>query len=344
MTVNPLSLPTSLDRAAVFAAARGVAPFFDERLKLWVVLDHETVSALLSDERLRVPELGPALAVVEQRYGIALPNLEWVANELPLVLNGADHKRTRGGLAKLLSADRKTGGMWREPVSDIVRSQVTKEGTVEAVRDVLLPIVNTVFGTLAGIDASFEPLTLTRVFDHYASYRQLLAAEQHVADLRRRLGDAGIPASLIGAHAAMIILGKDSLLTSLSEGLIDFSLACRGRRLDDLSVRQPRLFGGVTVGERLVARPFSFAGADFEEGQRVRLYFQGFGFLESETERLAMFGAGGHACLGRALALEVWTLLAAEIRAIPLTLKSVAFEYQRNSMFTMPRFIKLELA
>lgn len=343
MAVNPLSLPTSPERAALFAAARDTAPYFDQRLKLWVVLDHETVNALLLDDRLRVPELRPALAAVERRYGVSLPNLEWVANELPLVLNETAHKRTRGGLAKLLSADRKTGGAWREPVRDIVRSQLAKAGVVEAVRGVLLPIVNTVFSTLAHIDAAFEPLTLTRVFDHYASYRQLLAAEQHIADLRSRLSDAGIPAPMIGAHAAMIILGKDSLFSSLSEGLIDFSLACKGRQLDDPSVREPRLFGGVTVGERLVARPFTCAGAHFEEGQRVRLYFQGFGFLHSETERLAMFGAGGHACLGRALALEVWSLLAAEIRAIPLTLQSVAFEYQRNSMFTMPRFIDLEL-
>jgi cytochrome P450 len=343
MTASPLSLPTRPDRAAVFAAARGEPPFFDERLKLWVVLDHQTVSALLLDERLIAPELGPALSALEARYGITLPNLRWVANELPLVLNGATHKRARGGLAKILSGDRKSGGSWREPVRDIVRSRLAKAGSIELVRDLLLPIIEAVFGTLAHIDASFEPLTLTRVFDHYASYAQILAAEEHTGELRRRLSEAGIPAAALGAHAAMIILGKDSLLTSLSEGLIDYLIDSQGRRLDDLSSKEPRLFGGVTVGERIVARAFTSAGARFEEGQRVRLYFQGYGFLDGETERLAMFGAGEHACLGRAHALDVWALLAAEMRASPSTVKSVTFEYLRNSMFTMPKFINLDL-
>jgi len=341
--VNSLLLPTSADRAAVFAAAQGGPPFYDERLKLWVVLDHEQVSELLLDGRLVAPDLDAALQTVERHYGVALPNLRWAAGELPLVLNGERHARVRGDIAKLLSRERKSSGAWRQPVSQIVRSAFAAAGTIEAVTDLLLPIVNVVFDALTQVDAAFAPLTLTRVFDHYASYRHLMAAETGIATLRERLTAAGIPDEAIGTHVATIVLGRDSLLASLSEALIDLAVASRGRRLDQPAAKAPRLFGGVAVGERLVEEAFVFRSAPFAAGQRVRLYFQGYGYREAETERLAMFGAGKHSCLGRALALEVWALLATEIRGVPLTVQSVAFEYVRNSMFTMPKLISLTL-
>ena len=343
MTVNPLSLPTSPDRPALFAAARGTAPFFDLRLKLWVVLDDEQVSELLLDGRLVAPDLDAALQTVERHYGVALPNLRWAAGELPLVLNGERHARVRGDIAKLLSREKRNSDAWRQPAADIIRGAFATTGPVEAVETLLLPIVNAVFATLTQVDATFAPLTLTRVFDHYASYRHLMVAETEIATLRERLTAAGIPDETIGTHVATVVLGRDSLLASLSEALIDFAVASRGRRLDQPVAKAPRLFGGVAVGERLVEEAFVFRGARFAAGQRVRLYFQGYSYREAEADRLAMFGAGKHSCLGRALALEVWALLAAEIRSVPLTVRSVEFEYVRNSMFTMPKLINLSL-
>jgi hypothetical protein len=280
---------------------------------------------------------------VEQHYGVTLPNLRWAAGELPLVLNGDRHMRARGDIAKLLSRGKRNSGDWRQRVVEIAGHAFATAGSLEAVGDVLLPMVNAVFETVGQIEVTFAPLTLTRVFDHYASYSHLLAAEAGIADLRQRFAAAGIPDEAIGTHVATIVLGRDSLLASLSEALIDFAVASRGRRLDDPGAKTPRLFGGVTVGERLVEEAFVFRGAHFGAGQRVRLYFQGYGYCEAETDRLAMFGAGKHSCLGRALALEVWALFAAEIRKAPLTVRSVQFEYARNSMFTMPKTIDLTL-
>lgn len=341
--MNPLLLPTSPDRAAIFAAAQGEPPFFDERLKLWVVLDPEQVSELLADARLVAPDLDAALQTVEGHYGVALPNLRWAANELPLVLNGERHARVRSDIARLLSRERKNSDAWRKPVSEIIRGVFASAGQMEAVEDLLRPIVNAVFTTLAQVDATFPPLTLTRVFDHYASYRHLMEAETGIAALRARLAVAGIPDEAIGTHVATIVLGRDSLLASLSEALIDLALASRGRRLDQPGAKTPRLINGVAVGERLVDEAFVFRGMRFAAGERVRLYFQGYGYRETEAERLAMFGTGKHSCLGRALALEVWALLAAEIGGVPLTVQSVEFEYLRNSMFTMPKLINLTL-
>lgn len=344
MNLNPLSLPATPNRGALLAQARGSAPYYDDRLKVWVVLDPERVGELLLDDRLAVAEIGPGTAELERRFNIALPNRRWVAEQLPLLLNGAQHRRTRGALAKLLSAEKRTGGPWREAVAELVRSRFAAPGELEAVSGLLLPIINTVFGNLAHTDVPYEPLELTRVFDPYASHRHVLALEASIGTLRTRLAEAGVPDELIGTHVAAIIFGRDALLASMGDGLIDFASGCEGRRLDDPTSRPPRLFGGVAMSERLVRTSFTYAGAQFEVGQHVRIYFLGFNTLEADTERTGMFGAGEHSCLGRSLAQEVWSVFATEIRKVRLVLRSVTYAYVRSSLFTMPRFINLELA
>ena len=83
-------MPTSPDREMAFARVRGSPPYFDTRLKLWIVLNPEAVSELLQNERLMVPEIGDALTTLEKRYSVNLPNLKRIASELPLLANGAD--------------------------------------------------------------------------------------------------------------------------------------------------------------------------------------------------------------------------------------------------------------
>jgi cytochrome P450 len=341
---NPLSLITHPERAKILADARGGAPFYDSRLKLWIVLDHEQSTNLLTNECLAVPEIGDALAAIEKRYALSLPHLRWVAGKLPLLLNGNEHRRTRQGLARLLSAEKKEGGAWREPVERIVAAALSAPGPVELVGRLLRPAVDAVFSAMTHIDVSFEPLTLTKVFDHYAGYREIVALEQHIGDLRRRLAEAGVPDASLGAHAALIILGRDSLLASLADGLIDALEARIGKRLDDAAAPRPRLFGGVAIAERLVRSPFDFNETSFAAGDRIRLYFQGYNYLENETERLGFFGSGAHSCVGRPLALDVWAVLAKEVFGGGRTVGAVRFEYARSVIFTLPRFIELELA
>ena len=226
----------------------------------------------------------------------------------------------------------------------MIGSAMAATGKVDIFRQLLLPIVNTVFATVKHVDVSFEPLTLTRIFDHYAGYRQLVGLEDHIAALRDRLLARGLNADAVGTHAAVVVLGRDSLLSSLSDSFIDMAICRSGQRLDDPSAPPPGLFGGVAIAERLVQTPFTFGAVRFGEGDRLRLYFQGYNYLDNETERLGMFGSGSHSCLGRALALEVWSVLAAELVKVPRTIASVDYAYDRSVVFTMPKFIRVELA
>ena len=207
-----------------------------------------------------------------------------------------------------------------------------------------MPIVNAIFEDITRVAVSFEPLTLTKIFDRYASFRQLVDLEGKVSVLREKLRERAASPEAEGMLASLVILGRDSLLSSLSESFLDLMANYRDRRLNEPPEIPPRLFSGVAIAERIAETPVDFDGVRFEKGDRVRMYFQGFHALESETERLAFFGSGAHACLGRSLAMDAWSLIVAEIAKSPRTLAAVEFEYDRGVVFTMPKYIAVELA
>ena len=144
--------------------------------------------------------------------------------------------------------------------------------------------------------------------------------------------------------ASLVILGRDSLLSSLSESFLNLATGRRGRRLNDPQDGPPRLFSGVAIAERIAAAPIDFNGVRFAEGDRIRMYFQGFNAAGSETERLGFFGSGAHSCIGRSLATEAWSLIATEITKSPRTIAAVESEYDRGVVFAMPKYINIDLA
>jgi hypothetical protein len=340
--VDYLSLPASPNRAEVFARARGRGPVFEKRLGAWIVLDPPAVNRLLQDERLVSPDASGALRTVEARYNISLTNLLWAVSILPLVANGSHHRQVRAPLAKHISSQMRRPALWREKVPALVSAALERSGKLEAVRGLLLQCVDVIFEDLTGVAVDFAPLSLTKMFDRFAGYGQLIALEETLAVFRARLASIGVTPESEGMMASFVILGRDSMLSTLAESIINLMSASIGQRLDGPRAEPPRLFSGVAVAERLVTEPFTFGGADFATGDRVRMYFGGYNVVESETERLAFFGAGPHSCLGRSLAVEVWSRISSAICKSPLAVAAVDWGYDRGVMFAMPKYVNIE--
>ena len=185
-SLNPLSLPTSPDRDKVFARARASAPVVDSRLGVWIVLDPPSVTRLLQDDRLVVPDVNAALGALEQRYNVQLPHLRWAASVLPLLANGEHHRHIRQPLAKFLSGEKRRTRLWPDAVAGLIASVLAKPRRFDAFRELLLPCINLIFAGVTGAAVDFEPLTLTKVFDRYASLRQLVDLERRVLFADRR--------------------------------------------------------------------------------------------------------------------------------------------------------------
>lgn len=340
--LNYLSLPVSPNRAEVFAEARGRGPVFVKRIGAWVVLDPPVVARLLQDERLDVPDAVTALGAVEARYGVCFPNLRWAASILPLLVDGKRHRTVRPPLAKHISNEMRRAGSWRDKVPEMVEAALARPGTLEAMGGLLLPCIDVIFEDLVGVAVDFAPLSLTKIFDRYASYRQLVELERNFSALRAKLASIGTPSETEGTLASFIILGRDSMLSSLGESVMQLMTANIGKRLNRPREGSPRLFSGVAIAERTVMEPFTFDDVAFAKGDRIRMYFGGYNKAESETERLAFFGVGAHSCLGRSLGMEAWSLVSSAIVRSPLTVAAVKAQYDRSVVFAMPSYVNIE--
>jgi hypothetical protein len=341
--LNYLTLPISPGRPAVFAEARGQGPVFEKRIGAWVLLDPSAVTRLLHDDRLAVLDAVSALRGLEARYGVEFPNLCWAASVLPLLIEGPPHRQARPPLAKHVSTGMRHKTAWRARLPEVVSAALACPGKLEAMRGMLIPCIEAIFEDLVGVKVDFEPLSLTPIFDRFTGYRRFAKMEQDYITLRANLKAIGATPETEGTLASFVILGHDSLLASLGESVIQLMTSSLGKPLNGPRAVPPRLHSGVAIAERVVLEPFSFEGADFAKGDKIRMYFGGYNTVESETERLAFFGAGAHSCLGRSLAVEVWSLVSAAIVQSPLTVAAAEFEYDRGVVFTMPKHINLEL-
>jgi len=247
-------------------------------------------------------------------------------------------------LAKHLSGEKKGPRAWRDQVAGLIGAALAEPRRFDAFCQLLLPIVSVIFDDITGITVGYEPLRFTKIFDRFASFRQIVDLEGKVAALRQKFSERDISGETEGMLVSLVMLGSDSLLSSLSESFLGLLTSRRGHRLDEPQEIPPRLISGVAIAERIVAAPIDFGGVRFATGDRVRMYFQGFNALESESERIGFFGTGAHACLGRALAMDVWSLVVAETARSPRTVAAVQSEYDRGVVFVMPKYITVELA
>jgi hypothetical protein len=57
-----------------------------------------------------------------------------------------------------------------------------------------------------------------------------------------------------------------------------------------------------------------------------------------------VFGVGAHTCIGRQLALDLWPMITARLKALPWTIVATDRTYLRNQTFTMPAGVTVRLA
>lgn len=343
LIVNPLSLPNDRDRYAILAAAVGKPPYFDRRVGSWIVLDPAHVSELVVDRRLVLPDVDAAITAVEERYGLKLDATRALARDIPLLIDGAHHQKVRGAMARFLSSRRRPAQETNPAVVASIVDRLSQGGRIEVFQELLRPAVGDFFTNMLGVRLDFAPLSITRIFDRHLTMRQLQGIEDGLLALQDTVApivtEEYPPTIMMG----LALLGRDSLLGSISDSVIALLQAHMHRRLDDPAIAAPKLNGAVAIAERVADEPVRLAGIEIAKGERVRMFYQGYNLLDGETARMGAFGAGAHSCLGRPHSLDFWTALAAGLKTVPRTVRVLEFQNERNPIFYMPKFIKLEL-
>lgn len=346
--MNYLNLHLRSDRASYFREHGSDPIVYDRSTKRWIVTSAKEVVDLLKDPRLLCPSIAAGLARLEQRFGVALPNLIYAAGYIPLLNEGAPHLELRRHLSRYLAGRREQMAAAATGLVGRYFSLLERQGEVELVDEVLRPLVTELFSALFRTNGTlpFTPLVTTQIFDHWSSLSKLLAAEAAIGEQRRAFADLlgqEIPQDQAGPYLALVILGRDSLLSTLGDSLATVVSGNPDRRLDEIGYPAQPAATGVAIAERTVSESFDYAGTAFREGDWVRLYFHALMDGHGDAGHNLMFGVGAHACLGRHLSLDLWQVIIRKLASIGRRAEIVEFAYHDNHVFVMPRTLLVRL-
>jgi cytochrome P450 len=348
LQTNFLTLHREPIRHQYFAQRQDQDPFFDPLAKAWIVVNPIQCRDLIASPKLRPATYEEDYRSLESRLGIDFSSLTFAFSHIPLCLHGERHARQRRRASEFL-ATRKAALNARIPAAVAARFDAfRRQGHVEVMQDVVLPLVRDVISTIVDIDiAAGEWRNSSLVFDKSigVSKRRAIAAE--IAALREliaaRLGPDASDDD-VGLRLALVILGKDALVGTLGESLHRLFAAHSSRRLSDIDYPKFPPQTGVPFIERLVVTPFALAGSEFAAGDRVRIFLQAFAYEDEPRSRANFFGAGAHACLGRAVSVDVWNAIAAFLSGVPLFAHVRSYSARTSDyVFACPERLHVEL-
>jgi cytochrome P450 len=316
-----LTFHRSPDRHERYAGA--THPFFDPAIKAWIVTDPECCERILASPSTRPDTYTDNYAALEQHLGIDFSTIRLAILHIPLCLHDDAHRKARRLLAEHLAARRNELSGWVANSLPMHLEVLRQEGEVELVRQVLEPLILGVSEQLTDIPPAVadDCRTISTLFDKSIGPRKRQRAEQELGRMRTALrSKLGPDASeeAIGLRLALAILGRDTLLGTLGESLFTILSANQGRRLNEIAYPSTPPETGVPYVERIALGPFNDHDTQFATGDRIRLYLQAFAYAGTARDRSRIFGVGSHACLGKALSLDLWTGITAGLRGISL--------------------------
>jgi hypothetical protein len=336
------------EKRHAFFRERRDEPLFDRSLKAWIITNEKQVLSLLQSPHLRVTRCASACEDLQQTSGYLFENLIFAFRNIPLCLNGTEHRESRRRLAAFMN-ERRTAvaaaipGLVAEcfEVLDCRRE-------VELAEEVLHPFVTRFMLAVAGIHAdacTVQPAS--SIFDRLLGLRKRLRLEENVGALRALMQDALGPGAseATGVRIALVILGHDALFGTLGESLFRVLSAQTGLKLSELAFPPTPTDSGVAYVERIVQEPFEHAGVAFQNGDRLRLMLQSFSYTDEPSDRLRLFGAGIHSCLGRPFSIDLWSHITKRLSKLDRRVEILRYELRTDDyLFTCPKTFLVRLA
>jgi hypothetical protein len=335
-------------RHQYFSRTESRDPFFDTVANAWIITDPAQCRELVGSSKLHPATYAGNYKILEERLGLDFSSLNFAFTHIPLCLHGDPHARARRRMSEFL-ASRKAALNARIPDAVATRfNAFRREGRVEVMKEVVLPLVLDIISTVIDIDISgVDCANASLVFDKSISVSRRRKAATEITTLRDLISrHLGVNASDddVGMRLALLILGKDTLIGTLGESLHRLLEANPGRRLVDIEYPDFPPETGVPFVERVVVTPFMLAAKNFALGESVRIFLQTFAYEGEPKSRANFFGAGPHACLGRPVSLEIWNAITALLSGIPLYATVLSYSARTTDyIFACPEYLQVDL-
>jgi len=344
---NYLTIYRQAQRDEFLTTARKTGPFFDRVTRAWIVVDPDLCRELLS-----TPALYPAPALEHYRnmpsgFGEAFASVAFAFEHIPLSMYGERHTEARRRASTFIAGRHAAIRRWAEHELPLHLKPFERSGRVELMSEVIKPLVRGLFAVLVDTDLP-DRLGLdqvSQVFDKSIGMSRRNRLEAEMAELEAHLrGQLGpLDEDELGMRLGLLVVGKDALVGTLAESLVELFRADDAVPLERIAFPKMPHRTAVPFVERIASEPVSVGGLDLAEGDRVRIILQTYGHGPA-NEHHRYFGAGAHACLGRPLSLELWSVITASLAKLTSRVRVLDYQLPMDSyVFNVPTRFEVEV-
>ncbi|MEO8243416.1 MAG: hypothetical protein ABI832_14005 [bacterium] len=293
------------------------------------VVEGSAAVGILADPAYDVVPYHDRVAALAQRLGLDFSDILYLLDHLPLALRDKPHAEQRADVARLMVERRPN--MTKVLPGLVARhlQGLARPGALNLLDDGVKPLVEAVIAEL--VDADLRSTTanlVSRVFSQAMGVAQRRAMNAELAGLRRQLalahpGEAGLRQ---GSRLALVVLGRDALIGTLSRSLHAHLVALNGQVLASLTMPEIPTHTGVPYIDReLQADP----------GQVARCQLRSMEGRPAD-ERQRFFGAGPHVCLGRPLSMDLFQQCSAFLATLTTRIAIDSFQLRKDDVFALP--------
>jgi hypothetical protein len=131
---------------------------------------------------------------------------------------------------------------------------------------------------------------------------------------------------------ALFALGNDSMLSTMSESTIAMIIKNPDVALSSFNWDIQIPATGIPVIERVANVDLELDGFQIKMGQRVRLYLDAAGYIQTDYPSYSSmyFGSGSHLCLGMSIGNQVWSLVTHYFKKSHKKIKITKLSYRKN--------------
>lgn len=277
-------------------------------LRTWVIADPSLIVKLLRSGHAVILDVDDMISAIERGYGVEFPNVRFASRYLPLFLEGEAHAEQRRNFSRYLAGRLPDLESHLPALAERHLQPFGNKGSVELMAEITGPLVRDITSIFVQrpVTPEIGALDLLDVFALNKNLTRFKDLDLRVGKARAFLATEGEDKKLLGCRFSALVMGYETLLTMLTEGLHQAfrNPPCDGG--DHVVLPDFPVETGVPISYRRAFDDFEMAGHAFKAGDLLRLQLQALGYSPREEDHKWIFGAGTHSCVGKQISLRIW--------------------------------------
>lgn len=304
------------------------------------ISDFDTAKAIIVSKDFDNYSMAERYRELERRTGLRFPHAIRLLEHLPVFMNGDAHQRIRKAMARQISKTKDCQFARAQAVfADLVERHFRPGAEIDLVTDVATPLWRAISAEIVPRDGLSVELVdqIPGLFSPILSIRERQRIDREIGAFEAASpGEDNLVLLCLAALGARPFIGSWSL--SVYAVLQDNP----GRRLPEIEWPAAYADSSLTYVDRMCTR--AVAEQAIEEGDRVRCMTQHPDYSAAQRKQ-ALFGFGGHTCLGKSISEKVWTMSTGELARLDLAAECLGKEMSpHNDPFSMPASIRIALS